>query len=186
MKYLRSVDELNKVVREFFRTKGDLFEEAIKRICECLREGNKILVFGNGGSAAQAQHFSSELVNKFLKNRPGIAAVALTTDTSSLTSIANDSSFDFAFSRQIEALGRKGDVALALSTSGSSANVIKALQTAKEAELSTVALTGKDGGKLASLPDFLLDVPSVFTPRIQEAHLILLHLMAQEIENSFT
>jgi D-sedoheptulose 7-phosphate isomerase len=186
MEYLKSLAELNQVVQEFFRIKGDLFADAIKRMCHCLKEGNKILVFGNGGSAAQAQHFASELVNKFYIDRPAIAAVALTTDTSSLTSIANDTSYDFVFSRQVEALGRRGDVALALSTSGNSPNIIKVLEVSREFGLMTVALTGQGGGKLASLPDFLLDVPSTLTPRIQEAHLILLHHVAQEIESTLS
>lgn len=184
MEYIKTIEELEKAVREFFRTKGGLFKETTNRICQCVKDQHKILVFGNGGSAAQAQHFAAELVNKFLKDRPAIPAITLTTDTSSLTSIANDFSYDLVFSRQIEALGRRGDVALALSTSGNSPNVIKAVQTAKDAGLLTVALTGQGGGKLADLPDFLLDIPSTSTPRIQEVHLILLHLMALKIENN--
>ncbi|TET73161.1 MAG: SIS domain-containing protein [Candidatus Aminicenantes bacterium] len=183
MDYQRIVAELIQVMKEFFKTKSGLFERVISQACESLNAGNKILVFGNGGSAAQAQHFAAELVNKFLKLRPPLPAISLTTDTSALTSIANDTSFDYVFSRQIEALGNKGDIALGLSTSGNSPNVIKAMKTASERGLFTCALTGNNGGKLASFPDILLDVPSENTPRIQEVHLFLLHLLAQEIED---
>ncbi len=176
------IDELKQSVEGFFIAKKGLFEEVINKITENLESGHKILVFGNGGSAAQAQHFAAELVNKFLEIRPAIRAISLATDTSSLTSIANDTSFDFIFSRQIEALGEEGDVALALSTSGNSSNVIEAVKAAREMKIITFAFTGKGGGKLASFADYLLDVPSESTPRIQEAHLFLLHLLAQEIE----
>lgn len=176
------LQELNEILEEFFATKGELFEKVIKMIASSLKAGHKILVFGNGGSAAEAQHFAAEMVNRFLKERPALAAISLTTDTSALTSIGNDTSFDYIFSRQIEALAQKGDVALALSTSGNSANIIEALKKAKEKGLLTIALTGKGGGKLAPLPDYLLDVPSKSTPRIQEAHLVLLHLLAEELE----
>lgn len=175
--------ELARVIQEFFLEKSALFEETIGVMAECLRNGRKILVFGNGGSASQAQHFSSELVNKFLKQRAALPALSLTTDTSALTSIANDDSFDHVFSRQIQALGEKGDVALGLSTSGNSPNVIEAFKEAKQREIVTVAFTGEGGGRMSSLPDFLLDVPSSSTPRIQEVHLLLLHLLAEEIEN---
>lgn len=177
-----SAKELSRVIEKFFSEKRGLFEDIIDIMVRSLRSGHKILVFGNGGSAAQAQHFSSELVNKFLKERPALTAISLTTDTSALTSIANDVSFDHVFSRQIEALGEKGDVALGLSTSGNSSNVIEALKEAKQRELMTVAFTGAGGGRLSSLPDFLLDVPSSSTPRVQEVHLLLLHLLAEEIE----
>ncbi|UCC41206.1 MAG: SIS domain-containing protein [Candidatus Aminicenantes bacterium] len=182
MDYQNIIAELKETAEEFFITKSSLFEKTLSVIIESLRAGRKILTFGNGGSAAQAQHFAAELVNKFLDIRPAIRAISLTTDTSSLTSIANDTSFDYVFSRQIEALGEEGDVALALSTSGNSSNVIEAVKVAKEMKIITVAFTGKGGGKLASLTDFLLDVPSESTPRIQEVHLLLLHLLALEIE----
>jgi len=182
MDHKNVIHELNQIIVEFFAEKGSLFEESIEAAVQSLKAGHKILVFGNGGSAAEAQHFASELVNKFLKVRPALRAISLTTDTSSLTSIGNDTSFDYIFSRQIEALAHKGDVALALSTSGNSPNIIEALKKAKEMELLTIAFTGKGGGKLASLPEYLLDVPSKSTPRIQEVHLLLLHLLAQELE----
>ncbi len=182
MDYKNVIEELGQIAEDFLSTKGDLFEKVVTLSVEKLRAGNKILIFGNGGSAAQAQHFSAELVNKFLKERAPIRAISLTTDTSSLTSIANDISYDHVFSRQIEALGDRGDVALGLSTSGNSPNVLEAMKVAKKKGLLTVALTGKGGGKLSSLVDHLLDVSSESTPRIQEVHLLLLHLLAEEIE----
>jgi len=182
MNYSHIIQEYNQILEEFFAAKRNLFEKIIDVATECLKSGHKILVFGNGGSAAQAQHFAAELVNKFLKKRQPLKAISLTTDTSALTSIANDSSFDDVFSRQIEALGSKEDLTLALSTSGNSPNVIKGVSRAKEKGLLTVALTGKGGGKLTQSVDYLLDIPSKSIPRIQEVHLLLLHLLAQEIE----
>ncbi len=183
MDYQKIQNELSQVIENFFRQKGELFQKAVEAVTEALKEGRKILVFGNGGSAAEAQHFAAELVNRFLRVRKPIRAIALTTDTSTLTSIANDSAFDYVFSRQVEALGDKGDIALALTTSGTSANIIKALETARKKGLLAVAMTGRGGGKLGPLANYLLDVPSSSTPRIQEVHLLLLHLLAQELED---
>lgn len=182
MNYQNIIEEWKQIVEDFFEAKGNLFEKIISLSVESLRAGHKILIFGNGGSAAQAQHFAAELVNKFLKERPPLRAISLTTDTSALTSIANDISFDSVFSRQVDAFGDKGDVAIGLSTSGNSPNVIEAIKVAKERGLLSVAFTGKGGGRLGSLPDYLLDVPSESTPRIQEVHILLLHLLALEIE----
>jgi D-sedoheptulose 7-phosphate isomerase len=147
-----------------------------------LAAGGQILAFGNGGSAAEAQHFVAELVNKFSEPRPALRAVSLTTDTSVLTSIGNDVSFAAIFSRQIEALGRPGDVALGLSTSGMSANVVRGLAAARKRGLVTIGLMGANGGRIAALCDHRLSVPSASTPRIQEIHLVLLHLLVAEIE----
>jgi len=174
--------EMTGIVRNFFHVKIPLFEKVIGAMEKSLKAGRKILVFGNGGSAAEAQHFAAELVNRFARTRKPLRAIALTTDTSTLTSIGNDSSFDSIFSRQIEALGEKGDVALALSTSGASPNIVEGLKAAGKKNLLTVSLTGEGGGSLRPLSDFLLDVPSKSTPRIQEVHLLLLHLLAQELE----
>lgn len=182
MGYQNIIREWGQTAEDFFKVREDAFEKVIDLIVEKLKKGQKILVFGNGGSAAQAQHFAAELVNKFLKVRPPIRALALTTDTSALTSIANDTSFDHVFSRQIEAFGEKDDVALGLSTSGNSPNVIEAFEVAQKKGMDTVALTGKGGGKLNTRVDHLLDVPSESTPRIQEIHILLLHLLAQKIE----
>ena len=186
MNYQKAAGRLSRLLNGFFKDKSKTFEGAVKACVRSLRAGGKILVFGNGGSAAEAQHFAAELVNRFLKTRPALRAIALSTDTSILTSIGNDSGFDRVFSRQVEALAEKGDVALALSTSGDSPNVINALKAAKKKKLVTIVMTGKGGGKMARLPDHLLEVASSETPRIQEVHLVLLHLLAEEIENKLS
>jgi D-sedoheptulose 7-phosphate isomerase len=183
MNFNQEISELAAVLTELESSLGEEFERTVEAICHSLRGGRKVLVFGNGGSAAEAQHFAAELVNKFLKKRPAIRAVSLTTDTSILTSVGNDLSFEQVFSRQVEALADRGDVALALSTSGLSADILQAVRTAKKMGLVTVGLTGLGGGALAGLVDHLLAVPSANTPRIQEAHLFLLHRLALEIEN---
>lgn len=184
MDYQKIIEEWRQIADDFFAAKGQLFQKVSDLLRKSLRDGHKILIFGNGGSASQAQHFAAELVNKFLKERHALRALALTTDTSALTSIANDTSFDYVFSRQIEALGDRGDVAIGLSTSGNSVNIIEAMKAAKKKGLPTVALTGKGGGKVSQFADYLLDVPSKSTPRIQEVHLLLLHLLADEIEKA--
>jgi D-sedoheptulose 7-phosphate isomerase len=174
--------ELKDVLGRFFESRRVEFEAASEALAERLRAGGKVLVFGNGGSAAEAQHFAAELVNGMRRDRPAIPAVALTTDTSSLTAIGNDRGFDRVFSRQVEALGLPGDAAVALTTSGASRNVIEALKTARAKGLVTVGLTGDGGGDVARLVDHLLDVPSRSTARVQEAHLFLLHCLAEELE----
>jgi D-sedoheptulose 7-phosphate isomerase len=184
MSHKQRIDELSRALCVFFEKNGETFGQVIREVRERINNNGKILIFGNGGSASQAQHFAAELVNKFLLKRPAIPAIALTTDTSVLTSIANDESFDDVFSRQVEALGQKGDIALGLTTSGNSPNVIQAVEMAKERGLFTIALTGEGGGKIGSLPDILCDVPSSFTPVIQEVHLFLLHLVAEEVERA--
>jgi D-sedoheptulose 7-phosphate isomerase len=151
-------------------------------ISEALRAGGKLLVFGNGGSAADAQHLACELVGRFLKERAAIAAVALTVDTSVLTCVANDYSFTQVFARQIEALGRPGDVALGITTSGESANVVAALQLAKARGLKTIALTGRDGGAAGRLADVHVNVPDQSTQRVQEVHQTLIHVLCEVIE----
>ena len=149
---------------------------AAEAIAEAFKAGRKLLLFGNGGSAADAQHIAAEFMNRFLIERPPLPAIALTTDTSVLTSIANDYAFDEVFSKQLKALGKKGDVALGITTSGSSGNVLKALRAAKKLGMTTIALTG-DGGKAASLADIPLQIPSRSTPRIQEAHIAVGHIL---------
>lgn len=154
---------------------------------QCLLGDGKILACGNGGSAADAQHFSAELLNRFEMERPGLASVALTTDTSTLTSIANDYSFDQIFSKQVRALGRSGDVLLGISTSGNSPNVIEAIHAAHEREMTVVALTGKKGGKIATIlagQDVHICVESDVTARIQEIHLLTLHCLCDAIDCS--
>ena len=177
------IKKQTQTLEEFFENRGTQVQRAIDEICARLKDGHKVIVFGNGGSASQAQHFAAELVNKFAKSRRAIPALSLTTDTSCLTSIANDYAFDYVFSRQLEALGEEGDVVVALSTSGGSENVVRALQTAKEKKLFSIGMTGQGGGAAGKLCDILLDVPSNDTPRVQEVHLFLLHLICQEIED---
>lgn len=186
MEYHTVQEEISRLLTDFFSQKGPLLEKAAGVIVESLKSGRKVLVFGNGGSAAEAQHLAAELVNKFSRPRRALPAVSLATDTSALTSIANDSSFDLVFSRQIEALGAEGDIALALSTSGTSPNIVEALNAARKKKLVTIALTGEGGGRLGPLSDILLDVPSRTTPRIQELHLVILHLIAQELDDRLT
>jgi D-sedoheptulose 7-phosphate isomerase len=148
----------------------------------CLGNGGKILVFGNGGSASDAQHFAAELVGRFTRERRALASIALTTDTSILTALSNDYAFDRVFARQVEALGRPGDVALGISTSGQSANVLAAFAAARSLGLSVVALTGRDGGEVGRAADIHINVPSPSTARVQEVHRTLLHAICELIE----
>ncbi len=154
---------------------------------QTLIQGNKILSCGNGGSAGDAQHFSSELLNRYERDRPSLPAVALTTDSSTITSIANDFSYDEVFSKQVKALGQPGDILLAISTSGNSPNVIKAMQAALARDMTIVALTGKDGGEMAGFigeNDVEIRVPSQRTARIQEVHLLIIHNLCEAIDNA--
>ena len=154
-------------------------------IVETFEDGGKLLIFGNGGSAADAQHMTAEFVNRFLINRRPLPALALTTDTSVLTSIGNDFSFDQIFAKQVQALAKPEDLALGISTSGTSANVVKAMETAREIGLRTVALTGgteNPGGDLSRVSDMVLNVPSDSTPHIQEVHLWVEHLLCEMVE----
>ena len=162
-----------------------LLDEAAQACIKCLTSGGKLLLFGNGGSAAEAQHIAAELVGRYLRSRRALAAVALTADTSSITAIGNDYSYDQVFSRQLEALGNDGDVAIGLSTSGKSPNVIAALSTARIKGLTTIGITGGSGGHLPRLVDYCLCVPSSITPRVQEAHMWLGHTLCEIIELYF-
>jgi len=159
---------------------------AADAIVRSLTQGGTVLVFGNGGSAADAAHAAAEFVGRFRRDRPGYAAVALTADPSVLTSIANDYGFDRIFARQIEALGRPGDVALAITTSGTSANVVAALEAARARQLTTIALTGRDGGATGRLADIHVNVASDATPRVQEVHRTLLHVICDLVETELT
>jgi D-sedoheptulose 7-phosphate isomerase len=159
--------------------------QAAEQMIRCLLAGCKILSCGNGGSAGDAQHFSSEMLNRFEMERPGLPAIALTTDTSTITSIANDYHYDRIFSRQIEALGQNGDILLAISTSGNSNNVIKAVAAAHSRGMSVIALSGKNGGALVdalTANDIELRVPSNTTARIQETHLLIIHCLCDLID----
>jgi D-sedoheptulose 7-phosphate isomerase len=150
-------------------------------ISGALQSQHKLLLFGNGGSAADAQHIAAELVGRYRTERRALPALALTVNTSSLTAIGNDYAFDVVFSRQLEAFGVSGDIALGISTSGNSENVVRALNTAKEMGMKTVALTGATGGRLSSV-DFCLAVPSSDTPRVQECHILLGHIICEIVE----
>jgi D-sedoheptulose 7-phosphate isomerase len=160
-------------------------EQASQVMVQALLNEGKILSCGNGGSAGDAQHFSSELLNRFERERPSLPAMALTTDSSTITSIANDYSYNEIFSKQIRALGQPGDVLLAISTSGNSANVIQAIQAAHDREMTVVALTGRDGGDMAALllpEDVEIRVPAKVTARIQEVHLLVIHCLCDQID----
>jgi D-sedoheptulose 7-phosphate isomerase len=158
--------------------------EAAAGLCiKALKKGNKIILAGNGGSAADAQHIAAELVNRFGFDRPGLAAIAVTTDTSVITSISNDYGFEKLFARQVEALGKKNDVLIVLSTSGNSPNILGAIKEARAKGLFTIGMTGKTGGKMAKLCDIIFKIPSSDTPRIQEAHILIGHIICSLIEN---
>ena len=158
---------------------------AAAAIVEALGRGGKLLLFGNGGSAADAQHMAAELVGRFQATRAALSAIALTTDTSVLTSVANDEAFASVFARQIEALGREGDVALGISTSGRSPNVVSALDAARTRGLRTIALTGRDGGAVGRAAEIHVNVPSDSTARVQEVHRTLLHVICDLVERAF-
>jgi len=160
--------------------------QAVVAMVDCLRSGGKVMACGNGGSAADAQHFAAELIGRFERERQELAAIALTTDTSILTAVGNDYSYDEVFSKQVRGLGKKGDILLGISTSGNSKNVVKAIEAAKKIGLNIIALTGNGGGKIASLldaNDIHLCVPSNRTARIQETHLVLLHGLCDGVDH---
>ena len=160
--------------------------ESAAEICiESLKKGGKILIFGNGGSASDAQHIAAELVSRYKIERKGLGAIALTTDTSILTAIANDDGFDKVFSRQIEALAKPGDVAIGISTGGTSKNVINALKAANEKKWSTIGFSGKEGGEFNNLCDVNIVVPSKDTPRIQEMHIFIGHTICHLVDQAF-
>ena len=158
----------------------------IVAMTECLHAGGKVMACGNGGSAADAQHFAAELIGRFERERQELAAIALTTDTSILTAVGNDYSYDEVFSKQVRGLGKKGDILLGISTSGNSKNVVKAIESAKKMGIKIIALTGNGGGKIASLldrDDIHLCAPSTRTARIQETHLVLLHAICDGVDH---
>lgn len=159
-------------------------ESAANACIACLNNGGKILLAGNGGSAADAQHIAGEFVSRFLFDRPGLPAIALTTDTSILTAIGNDYGYEKLFARQVQALGNKGDIFIAYSTSGTSPNILMAFQEASSNGLTTVGLTGNRGGPMRELCDHLLEVPSGDTPKIQEGHLVLGHILCGLVERA--
>lgn len=188
------IEQIKANFTESIQTKiaaSEILPEAIARagqlMVETLINGNKILSCGNGGSAGDAQHFSSELLNRYERERPSLPAMALTTDSSTITSIANDYSYEEVFSKQVRALGQAGDILLAISTSGNSRNVITAMEAAVSRDMRIVALTGNDGGEMAGLlgsDDVEIRVPSNRTARIQEVHLLVIHNLCEYIDDS--
>lgn len=160
----------------------NLIQKVASKVIEVYKNGNKVLIAGNGGSAADAQHMAGEFINRFYFDRPGIPAIALTTDTSVLTAIANDYGFERLFARQVEVSGHKGDLFIAISTSGNSANIINAIKICNTMEIISVGLTGKTGGKMSELCDYCIKVPSNETPRIQEIHLMIEHILCAIVE----
>jgi D-sedoheptulose 7-phosphate isomerase len=180
---LRSFRDSIKAKEQFFTPdNAGLVVKLAEMVVKSFKAGGKLMLVGNGGSAADAQHIAAEFINRSDIERPPLPALALTTDTSDLTSIGNDYSFAQVFSKQIRALGRKGDVLLAISTSGNSANVIKAVEVAKGLGIKTVALTGKNGGKLAGKTDLLLNVEAKKTARIQEVHITICHILCELVD----
>ena len=171
------------VKRRFFEAQADGVIKAAALIVEAFKANGKLLIFGNGGSAADAQHIAGELVNRFLQKRRGLPAMALTTDGGVLTCIANDTGFENVFARQIEALGTKGDVCVAISTSGASPNIVRACEQAREQGIKAIGLLGCDGGRVAALCDLALIVPSNDTQRIQETHNLVGHVLCELIES---
>ena len=169
--------------RDFFTQHSAQVARAAAMICASMRAGGKLLIFGNGGSAADAQHIAAELAFRMGRERAALPALALTTDSSLLTAISNDHAYDYVFARQLQALGRPGDVALAISTSGNSPNIIEALKQAHASQITTIGLLGNTGGHAASLVDLALIVPHTDTPRIQEVHITVSHILCELIED---
>ena len=170
--------------QRFFEANAGLLVAAGLRMGECLRGGGRVLAFGNGGSAADAQHLAGELVGRFRRDRAALSAIALTTDSSVVTAIGNDMGYESVFRRQVEAHGRPGDVAVGITTSGRSPNVVQALQLARERGLVTMGLTGGGGGRLAGAVDYLIEVPHAETARIQEVHVMVVHVLCQIVEEA--
>tara|TARA_B100000989_G_scaffold61473_1_gene42311 strand:- start:10196 stop:10774 length:579 start_codon:yes stop_codon:yes gene_type:complete len=175
-----SISVQNKILED--ESLIDEIEKASFKCVEILKKGNKILLAGNGGSAADSQHIAGELVSRFAFDRPGLSAVALTTDTSIITAVGNDYGYESLFSRQIQALGNEGDIFLAYSTSGESPNILKALEEAKNNKIVSIGMTGSRKGSMNKLCDFLIEIPSIDTPKIQEGHLVVGHIICGIIE----
>lgn len=178
----KAFSDANRVANDFYRSNTETFIDIINLIVGSFQKGRKLLLFGNGGSAADAQHIAAEFVNRFRLKRNPLPAIALTTDTSIITSVANDRSFERIFSVQLEALGKVDDVAMAISTSGDSPNVLAGVATARKMGLVTVGLTGNEGGSMARECDYCLIVPSEDTPRIQECHILAGHIICEQVE----
>jgi len=185
-------DKIKDILLESIQVKEELLRTGIGKIIEiidlitdCLKKNGKVILFGNGGSASDSQHIAAELVGRFEKDRKALAAIALTTNTSILTALANDYGYEIVFAKQIEALGGKNDVAIGISTSGKAKNVVLGIKQAKKMGMKAIALTGADGGELAKLTDISLMVPSSVTARVQEAHITIGHIICELVEESF-
>lgn len=179
----RSFESSIAVKRRFVEDHVDTLTQAIQTVAQAFAEGHKVLLFGNGGSASDAQHIAAEMVNRFKLQRPGLPAIALTTDSSTLTSIANDRGYASVFARQIDALGSAGDVALAISTSGNSPSVLRAVRWCRRKKIKVIALTGGSGGRLARVADIVLNVSaSEDTARIQETHILIGHVLCEQVD----
>ena len=183
------IEKIAKDIRENIAVKEAILkdhlpaiEQAARAIADCLKSGSKLLFFGNGGSASDSQHLAAEFVGRYEKERRSLAAIALTTDTSILTAVGNDYGFDRIFERQVEGLGRKGDVAVAISTSGNSKNVLLAIKRSKQMGIYTIGLTGRSGGAMKSLVDLPVVVPSDKTSRIQESHILIGHILCERVD----
>ncbi|MDH4163003.1 MAG: D-sedoheptulose 7-phosphate isomerase [Nitrospirota bacterium] len=175
-------EESARVKTAFARENAERIAAVVRLLAQTFRNGRKVILFGNGGSATDASHIAAEFVNRFLMDRPPLPAIALNTDPAVLTSISNDFGYDQIFSKQLAALGQEGDVVIGISTSGNSPNVLKALDVAKKGGMKTVVLTGGTGGKMASLADHTFIVPSRHTPHIQETHITLGHILCQLVD----
>jgi len=179
----REIEDSVSVKTRLVDEAAELIAQMAVLVATRLRAGHKLIIFGNGGSAADAQHIAAEFLGRYMAEREALPAIALTTDTSALTSIGNDYGFEHIFSRQIQALAKRGDVALGISTSGGSENVLRGLGVARELGLATLGFTGQNGGKMRSLVDLCLCVPSNATPRVQEAHILVGHILTGIVEN---
>jgi D-sedoheptulose 7-phosphate isomerase len=179
---IKDIQDSISVKSTLLKTHVPLIEAAARRVLECLQSGNKVIFFGNGGSASDCQHLAAEIVGRYEKERKGFPAIALTTDTSILTAVGNDYGFDRIFERQVEALGKKGDVAFGLSTSGNSKNVLFGIKKAKTLGLITIGLSGRNGGELNALVDLSIVVPSQKTARIQESHIMIGHIICERVD----
>ncbi len=180
----RVVADSLELKKTFFAANEELIAEVAQQICLALEKGNKVLLYGNGGSAADAQHIAAEWVGRFVRERRPLAAMALTTNTSTLTGVGNDYGYEQVFVRQMRALGREGDISIAISTSGNSSNVLIATEAALEMGLVTVGLTGSDGGKLGSMVRYHLHVPSQSTARVQEIHIMIGHILCGLVDEN--
>jgi len=182
---IQELKEHQELIQHVIDTLTSDIENACKIMVSALKSGNKVLVAGNGGSAADAQHIAAELSGRFVRDRRALPGIALTTDTSALTSIANDYGYDHVFARQVEALARPGDLFIGISTSGNSPSILNAFKAAKKLECKTLGLSGRDGGKMTGLCDLNIVVPSNVTARIQEVHILIGHILCKAADDSF-